>query len=81
MSNSAKIIKKSYQLRSQCFVVCQEMNFRKAAEQLNMTQPPLTRQIQALEDLIGQSLFLRDTHEVLLTNVGKELLNNIEPFT
>lgn len=83
MSNSAKIIKKKLPTikQLQCFVaVCQEMNFRKAAEQLNMTQPPLTRQIQALEDLIGQSLFLRDTHEVLLTNVGKELLNNIEPL-
>ena len=65
----------------QCFLaVCHELNFRKAAEQLNLTQPPLTRQIQALEDLIGQPLFLRNTHEVLLTTAGQELLEKVEPL-
>lgn len=65
----------------QCFLaVCHELNFRKAAEQLNITQPPLTRQIQALEDLIGQPLFLRNTHEVLLTTAGQELLEKVEPL-
>lgn len=59
----------------QCFlVVAQELNFRKAAERLRMTQPPLTRQIQALEDVLGCALFIRNTHEVRLTPVGVKLV-------
>lgn len=63
----------------QCFIaVSQELNFRKASERLNMTQPPLTRQIQSLEALIGKSLFLRNTHEVTLTDTGQQLLEKAE---
>lgn len=83
MPASTKIIKTKLPTTKQlqCFTaVCHELNFRKAAEKLNMTQPPLTRQIQALEDLIGQDLFLRNTHEVLLTKAGQELLEEIEPL-
>lgn len=65
----------------QCFLaVCHELNFRKASERLNMTQPPLTRQIQSLEALLGQSLFLRNTHEVTLTEAGQTLLDKVEPL-
>ncbi len=36
----------------QCFLaVAHELNFRIAAEQMHMTQPPLTRQIQCLNSL------------------------------
>lgn len=59
----------------QCFlVVANELNFRKAAERLRMTQPPLTRQIKCLEDVLGQQLFNRNTHDVSLTEVGITLL-------
>lgn len=55
----------------QCFLaVAEELNFRRAAERLNMTQPPLTRQIQLLEDAIGCSVFSRTTHAVQLTPAG-----------
>lgn len=55
----------------QCFiVVAEELNFRRAAERLNMTQPPLTRQIQLLEDSIGCSVLARTTHTVQLTPAG-----------
>jgi DNA-binding transcriptional LysR family regulator len=58
----------------QCFIaVAHELNFRRAAEQMKMSQPPLTRQIQTLEALLGQSLFIRNTHQVQLTEAGKEL--------
>ena len=59
----------------QCFIaVANELNFRKAAELLRMTQPPLTRQIKCLEDVLGEELFNRNTHDVSLTAAGKCLL-------
>ncbi|WP_313700342.1 LysR family transcriptional regulator [Pantoea sp.] len=63
----------------QCFLaVAHELNFRRAAERLNMTQPPLTRQIQSLENLLGQSLFSRTTHAVTLTESGRALVAKAE---
>ncbi|TKJ87649.1 LysR family transcriptional regulator [Erwinia persicina] len=60
----------------QCFlVVAQELNFRRAAERLRMTQPPLTRQIKSLEDALGCELFTRNTHEVRLTEAGALLVD------
>lgn len=63
----------------QCFLaVAQELNFRKASIRLNMTQPPLTRQIKCLESLLGQRLFFRNTHEVYLTDMGNTFLKKAE---
>lgn len=50
------------------------LNFRQAAEQLHMTQPPLSRAIKTLEDKLGTRLFERDTHGVALTPAGRTLL-------
>ena len=36
--------------------VCATMNYRKAAEQMHLTQPAVTKQIQALEALYGVTL-------------------------
>lgn len=63
----------------QCFLaVAHELNFRRAAERLSMTQPPLTRQIKSLESLLNQPLFLRSTHEVSLTEAGRSLVPRAE---
>ena len=63
----------------QCFLaVAYELSFRKAAERLRMTQPPLTRQIKCLEDVLGQELFNRNTHDVSLTKAGKHLVTKAE---
>ncbi|MFD1383059.1 LysR family transcriptional regulator [Rhodanobacter aciditrophus] len=62
-----------FQLR--CFVtVATELNFSKAAERLNMTQPPLSRQIQLLEHQLGVSLLTRTTRSVVLTAAGRAFL-------
>lgn len=55
----------------QCFLaVAQELNFRRAAELLNMSQPPLSRQIQGLEEALRVRLIERDTQRVSLTPAG-----------
>ncbi|MGK5039222.1 LysR family transcriptional regulator [Janthinobacterium sp. GB1R12] len=50
------------------------LNFRQAAEQLHMTQPPLSRAIKTLEENLGARLFERDTQGVALTQAGRTLL-------
>ncbi len=50
--------------------VAKEQSFTKAAEQLNITQPTLSRQLAALEDELGVKLFDRGGHCSTLTNGG-----------
>jgi len=58
-----------------CLVaVADELNFRRAAARLNMTQPPLTRHVQALEQQVGTPLFDRDQRAVRLTAAGASLV-------
>jgi epsilon-lactone hydrolase len=59
--------------------VAEELNFRRAAERLYITQPALTRQIQALERLIGSQLLVRSTRQVELTPAGAALLERTRP--
>src|ERR1700712_2409300 len=46
------------------------LNFRKAAEQINIVQPALSRQIQLLENEMGAMLFDRSKRTVALTEAG-----------
>ena len=51
-------------------MVAKEQSFTKAAEQLNITQPTLPRQLAALEEELGAKLFRRGGHSITLTNEG-----------
>ena len=55
-----------------CFVaVGEELHFRRAAERLNMTQPPLSRQIRLLEHQVGTALLERTNRVVRFTAAGR----------
>ncbi len=50
--------------------VAREENFTKAAQQLHLTQPTLSRQIADLEQELGVKLFIRSNHNIILTEDG-----------
>ncbi len=51
-------------------MVAKEQSFTKAAKQLNITQPTLSRQLAALEEELGTKLFNRGGHSITLTGEG-----------
>ncbi|MEK6348310.1 MAG: LysR substrate-binding domain-containing protein [Burkholderia sp.] len=57
--------------------LAEELNFGRAAERLHMAQPPLTRQIRALEEEIGTALFVRTAKGAELTAAGEALLAEV----
>lgn len=53
--------------------ICQHGSISKAAQKLYVTQPNITRQIQSLEQELGQQLLVRGTKQIVLTQAGKLL--------
>ncbi len=53
--------------------VADTLHFGRAADELHIAQPALSRQIRALEHDLGTPLFIRDSHGVVLTDAGRQL--------
>ena len=58
-------------------VLAEELNFRRAAGRLHMTQPPLSAAIQRLEEGLGVVLFQRARSKVQLTTAGAAFLREV----
>ena len=58
--------------------VAREENMSRAAEQLHVTQPTLSKALKALEDELGKKLFTRHSFSIELTEEGVLLRNRAE---
>ncbi|MBR3158902.1 MAG: LysR family transcriptional regulator [Atopobiaceae bacterium] len=63
----------------ECFVqVALNLSFRRAAEELHLSQPTVSKQISSLEAELGGALFVRTTRQVLLTSLGESFLRDAQ---
>lgn len=61
-------------------VIAEERSLRRAAERLHMSEPPLSRQLRALEDRLGCPLFHRHSRGLALTAQGELVLAAVRPL-
>lgn len=61
-------------------VVAEERSLRRAAERLFMSEPPLSRQIRALEERLGFALFRRHSRGLALTAEGERVRAALGPL-
>lgn len=58
--------------------LCRTLNFTRAAEQCNVTQPAFTRSIQKLEEEFGGPLLFRERNMTQLTELGRAMRPHLE---
>ena len=60
------------------YVVAECKNITKATQQLNISQPAVTKHIKNLEDLLGEPLFIRTKKGVVLNEYGEKIYMNVK---
>lgn len=60
------------------YIVANNKNITKASEELNISQPAISKSIKNLEEQLGGQLFVRTKRGVILTEEGKEFYNYIK---
>ena len=55
-----------------------EENIYKAADELMISQPAVTKQLKTLENQLGGELFIRTKKGVILTDNGREIFNYVK---
>lgn len=75
-----KEISLDYRYLKAFLVTSRYLNFSKAAQELNIAQSAVSRQIKLLEESVGEQLIIRSSKKVLLTEKGQALLNELKVF-
>jgi DNA-binding transcriptional LysR family regulator len=75
-----KEISPDYRYLKAFMVTSRYLNFSKAAQELNIAQSAVSRQIKLLEESVGQQLIIRSSKKVLLTDKGQRLLEELGAF-
>jgi DNA-binding transcriptional LysR family regulator len=55
------------------YIIAKNRNITKAANELNITQPSISRMLKTMEEQMNTKLFIRKTKGVILTQEGQEL--------
>ena len=53
------------------YTIAREGSIARACKQLHLTQPTLSAQLRALEESLGEKLFLRSGRSLVLTEIGR----------
>jgi DNA-binding transcriptional LysR family regulator len=64
---------------AQALLVAEHLSFSRAAQVLGVRQSAVSRRVRALEDMLGVSLFERDSTGVRLTEAGRRFLDKSRP--
>ncbi len=75
-----KDISLDYRYLKAFMITSRYLNFSKAAQELNIAQSAVSRQIKLLEESVGQQLIIRSSKKVLLTEKGQALLTELGFF-
>ena len=75
-----KEISLDYRYLKAFMVTSRFLNFSKAAQELNIAQSAVSRQIKLLEESVGQQLIIRSSKKVLLTEKGQALIKELGQF-
>lgn len=75
-----KEISLDYRYLKAFMVTSRHLNFSKAAQELNIAQSAVSRQIKLLEESVGDQLIIRSSKKVLLTEKGQALLDELGRF-